>query len=145
MEVTIWTWVIALAGLVLSGVLGAAQLVALLRPRADWTVRNIYGGSPEGTNARAYFAFNQGFALADVVFWLPLQIAGSVGMLMGARWGVVLALVASVPFWYSAILIYVWDRDLGFRRNTASYWLFTWGMFPAFGLAEGTYCFLRLL
>ena len=56
-----------------------------------------------------------------------------------------LALAASVPFWYSAILIFVWDRDMGVRQNTFTSWVLVWGMWPAFGLFEGVYCFVRLL
>ena len=112
MDVTPLTWIIALAGLVLIGLLGALQLVAALRPRAAWTIENVYGGDPSATDPTAYFAFNQGYAWADPFFWAPLQIAGSVGMLLGERWGFLLALMASVPFWYTAIPIFVWDNKL---------------------------------
>ena len=75
---------------------------------------------------------------------LPLVwVAGATAVcLIG---GFLLALMASVPFWYTAIPIYIWDRDLGFRRNTAVYWVIIWGMFPAFGVVEGIYCFIRLV
>ena len=139
------TWVVALTGLVLIGLLAALQLVAVLRPRAEWTIDNVYGGDPSTTDPTAYFAFNQGFAWADAFFWAPIQIAGSVGMLLGERWGFLLALVASVPFWYTAILFFVWDRDLRFRKPTASYWIVVWGIWPVFGVLEGVYCFVRLL
>jgi hypothetical protein len=66
-------------------------------------------------------------------------------MLLGERWGFLLALIASVPFWYSAIPIFIWDRDMGFRQRTFTYWVFVWGMFPAFGILEMAYCFARLL
>jgi hypothetical protein len=145
MEVTTATLLVAVAGLFLILLLGGLQLVAVLRPRAPWTIANVYGGSPDSTDPVAYFAFNQGYAWADAIFWAPLQIAGSIGMLMGERWGFVVALVASVPFWYTSIPIFIWDRDLGFRKNTLSYWLVIWGMFPAYGVAAGLYCALRLL
>lgn len=145
MEVTAWTWIVAVAGLLLIALLGCLQLIAVARPRTDWTIRNVYGGSPEDTDGTAYFAFNQGYAWADSMFWVPLQIAGSVGMLLGQRWGFLLALVASVPFWYSAINFFIWDRDLGFRENTASYWVLVWGIWPVFGVLSGAYCIARLL
>lgn len=144
MDVTAMTWIVAIGGLALIGVLGVLQLVAVLRPRAAWTVENVYGGEPDATDATAYFAFNQGFAWADMA-WAPLQIAGSIGMLLGREWGFLLALVASVPYWYTAISFFIWDRDLGFRRNTVYYWVVIWGMFPAFGLISGVYCFARLV
>jgi hypothetical protein len=144
-DVTPFTWIVAIAGLVLMGLLGALQLVAVVNPRGAWTIRNVYGGDPNATDPTAYFAFNQGYAWADAVFWAPLQVAGSIGMLLGQRWGFLLALVASVPFWYTAIPIFIWDRDLGFRQPTVTYWVVIWGMFPAFGVLEGVYCFVRLL
>lgn len=145
MAVTAWTWLVALAGLLVMGLLAGLQFAAVLRPRSAWVIETVYGGRPDATDPKAYFAFNQGFAWADSLFWAPLQFAGSVGMLLGQRWGFLLALMASVPFWYSAIVIFVWDRDLGFRRNTVFYWLVVWGLFPAFGVLEGLYCLARLL
>ncbi len=139
------TWVVAILGILVMGLLGSLQLVAVLRPRAPWTVENVYGGSPDGTDPKAYFAFNQGYAWADAIFWAPLQLAGSVGMLLGERWGFLLALVGAVPFWYTAIPIFIWDREMGFRQNTFTYWVIVWGMFPAFGVLETGYCFMRLL
>lgn len=145
MSVTMATWCVALTGLFLMGLLTVLQLVAVLKPRDRWTIDNVYGGSPNATDPNAYFAFNQGYAWADPFFWAPLQIAASIGMLLGERWGFLLGLAASVPFWYSAVLIYVWDRDMGFRKNTFTYWVFVWAMWPAFGVLEGVYCFIRLL
>ncbi|NNK31851.1 MAG: hypothetical protein HKP03_06285 [Xanthomonadales bacterium] len=145
MEVTLSTWIIAVAGILIMGFLGSLQLVAVVRPRSEWVIANVYGGSPDATDERAYFAFNQGWAWADALLWAPLQLAGSLGMLLGQRWGFLLALMASVPFWYSAIPIFIWDRDLGFRQNTVWYWVVVWGLFPAFGLIEGIYCLYRLL
>ncbi len=145
MEVTLLTWLVALGGLGLILLLGGLQFVALVRPRSEWTIENVYGGSPEGTDPTAYFAFNQGYAWADPIFWAPLQIAGSIGMLLGERWGFLLALIASVPFWYTSIPILIWDRDMGFRENTFNYWVVIWGMWPAFGVVAGAYCFVRLL
>ncbi len=145
MDTTLLTWIVAVAGLALIGLLGTLQVVAVLRPRAAWTIANVYGGDPEATDPKAYFAFNKGLARADPFFWAPLQIAGSIGMLLGERWGYLLALGASVPFWYSAILIYTWDGALGFRRPTLGYWIVVWGMWPAFGLVEGVYTFARLV
>jgi hypothetical protein len=145
MEVTVLTWIVATLGLLIMGILASLQFVAVLRPRTEWTIKNVYGSTPEGTDPKAYFAFNQGYAWADPFFWAPLQIAGSIGMLLGERWGFLLALAASVPFWYTAIPIFIWDRDMGFRENTVFYWAVVWGMFPAYGILEGVYTFVRLL
>lgn len=145
MEVTAATWVVAITGLLLISLLAALQLTAVIRPRAAWTIDNVYGGSPDDTDPVAYFAFNQATAWADVFLWAPLQIAGCVGMLLGQRWGFLLALLSSAPFWYTSVFFYFWDRDLGIRRNTFQYWGITWGMWPAFGIVEGIYCFVRLM
>lgn len=144
MEVTILTMIVAVAGLVLILLLGGLQLVAVVKPHGAWTIANVYGGSPESTDPKAYFAFNQGYAWADTVFWAPLQIAGGIGMLLGQRWGFLLALMASIPYVYSAVSFFIWDRDLGFRENTFNYWVVVWGMWPAFGVLQAVYCFARL-
>jgi hypothetical protein len=144
-EVTLSSMAVAIAGLFVMGILFVAQLVAVISPRGSWTVDNVYGGSPGPTDATAYFAFNQGLAWADVFLWAPIQFAGSVGMLLGRRWGFLLALMASVPFVYTGVTIFIWDRDLGFRKSTFTYWVFVWGMFPVFGVVEATYCFARLM
>lgn len=145
MEVTWLTWVVGLAGLLLMGLLGSLQTVAVVRPRAEWTVAKVYGGSPAETDPKAYFAFNRAMAWADVMFWAPLQIAASIGMLAGYRWGFLLALAASVPYVYTAFHFFIWDGDLGFRENTFNYWVVVWGMWPAFGLIQGGYVLSRLL
>ena len=80
-----------------------------------------------------------------MLFWAPVQIAGSIGMLLGERWGFLLALVASVPFWYTAIPMFIWDPRPRVPRTTAMYWVVKWGMFPAFGILESIYYFVRLL
>jgi len=66
-------------------------------------------------------------------------------MLLGYRWGFVLALAASVPFVYTAVTNFIWDRDLGFRENTFTYWVIVWAIWPLFGVIEGVYCFVRLV
>ena len=144
MDVTAVTVAVAVAGLLLMGLLSSLQLVAVARPRTAWTIENVYGGTPESTDPTAYFAFNQGFAYADPFLWAPFQIAGSIGMLMGQRWGFLLALVASLPYLYTAITIFIWDRDLGFRKPTLGYWVVIWGMWPLFGAIQLVYCFMRL-
>jgi len=145
MEVTLLTWVVGVAGLGLIALLGSLQLVAAARPRAEWTVVNVYGGSPEATDPVAYVAFNQGMAWADVGLWVPIQIVGSIGMLAGQRWGFLLALAASLTYLYTAITTFIWDRDLGFRQRSLKYWVVIWGMWPAFGLVQGVYTFAALL
>lgn len=145
MEVTVLTWVVGIAGLLIMGILFSVQLIAVIQPRSDWTIKNVYGADPCNTDPKAFFAVNQGYAWADVGFWGPIQLAGSIGMLLGYRWGFLLALVGSVPFVYTAITIFIWDRDMGFRKNTLSYWVVIWGMFPAFGVVEMVYCFARLM
>jgi hypothetical protein len=145
MDVTAATWIVALVGLGLIVILSGLQLVAVIRPHGQWTIDKVYGGSPDDTDPKAYFAFNQASAWADPFLLAPLQIAGSVGMLLGERWGFLLGLMASVPFWYTAVFFFIWDRDLGFRQNTGGYWIVTWGMWPVFGIFEGVYCFVRLL
>jgi hypothetical protein len=145
MEVTITTWIVALGGLALMALLMTLQAMAVVRPRAKWTVDNVYGGDPSTTDPKAYFAFNGGYAWADTFLWGPVQIIAVIGMLLGQEWGFLLGLVAAVPYVYTAVTIYIWDRDMGFRGSGWTYWVVIWGMWPAYGLILGVYCFYRLL
>jgi hypothetical protein len=144
MQVTIATRTVAIVGLLISLLLWSLQFVAVIYPRDQWTIENVYGGTP-GENPEAYFAWNQGAAWADTFFWLPLQIVGSAGMLLGQKWGFLLSLMASVPFCYSAIWVYIWDQSMGFAENTLTYWVVVFSMWPLFGIVEGVYVFVRLL
>jgi len=45
MEITVTTWIIGLAGLLLMGLLWVFQLVAVVKPRGQWTIKNVYGGA----------------------------------------------------------------------------------------------------
>ena len=38
-----------------------------------------------------------------------------------------------------------YNEDNGFRENTFYYWVIVWGIWPAFGVLEGVYTFVRLL
>lgn len=136
---------VGILGLAITGILATAQFSAVLRPYDAWTIENVYGGNPDATDPKAYFAINQGWAYADSFFWAPIQLMGCVGMLFGRRWGFLLALIGSTPFWYTSVIIYIWDRDLGFRENSFYYWVVIFGMFPVYGIVEGVYCFVRLL
>jgi hypothetical protein len=124
MVVTLLTWIVALVGLLILGLLLTVQLVAVLKPRSEWRFKNISCADPSNTDPKAFFAVNQGYAWADVIYWGPIQIAGSIGMVLGSRWGFLLALIGSVPFVYSAITIFIWDRDMGYRKKTFNYWVF---------------------
>jgi hypothetical protein len=53
MEVTLFTWIIGVAALLLMGVLMAAQLAAVIRLRAEWNIENVYAGDPGDTDPKA--------------------------------------------------------------------------------------------
>ena len=132
MEVTDNTRIVAVLGLFMITLLEVFQFMILLRPRSEQSLT-----PPE--------VYDLGWAYADTLWSLPLQIGGSVGMLLGRKWGFLLALVASTFYVYSSIFIFVWDRDLGLREKTFVYWVIVWGMWPAYGLLEGLYAFVRLM
>jgi len=74
MEVTTLTWIVAVAGVLIMACLGGVQLTAALRPRGPWVIENVYGGSPESTDSKAYFALNQGFDWAEAIFWAACSL-----------------------------------------------------------------------
>ena len=39
MEVTALTWVVAVAGLVITAILNSLQIVAVIKPRSEWAIK----------------------------------------------------------------------------------------------------------
>ncbi|MDC1142132.1 hypothetical protein OAU50_03500 [Planctomycetota bacterium] len=144
MELTTNAMVLAIVGTALMTLLFALQLIAVVRPESPWTIKNVFKGDPDTTDRKAYFAFNKGLAWADVIFWGPLQFASCIGILACERWGYVFAMGSAVPFIYTGITLFVWDREMGIRESTTSYWAL-WAVFPVFGAIQFLYCSWRLL
>jgi hypothetical protein len=74
MEVTTLTGIVAVAGMLSMACLGRLQLTAALRPRGSWVIENVYGGSSESTDSKAYFALNQGIDWAETIFWAACSL-----------------------------------------------------------------------
>ena len=97
------------------------------------------------TDPKAYFAWNVGFAWADVVVTLPLQLIAGAGVFRGKRWGYALLVAASVPYVYSALPCLVWDRSFHVDQPTIFWWAIVFALWPVFGLLQFIIAFLVLL
>ena len=82
---TITTWVLVIFGLVfVFALLLYGQLLMVLRPHNQKT-KDFLIGNDEDWRDKTHFRFSFGGAWADLLFWVPMLLAGSVGVLFGYR------------------------------------------------------------
>ena len=72
-------------------------------------------------------AFAKGFAFADTVFYLPLLIAGIIGLIKRTRWGLyaMLATLGITVYWPIVHLIAIWSEREAINLLPEKYTSFT--------------------
>ena len=83
---TIFTWILALFGVVTFLPLIGVQVLMLFRPSAEKTKELIIGKGEEWRD-RTHYKSALGFAWADVLVLLPLFVVGTTAVLSGHLWG----------------------------------------------------------
>jgi len=130
MQVDRWTRVIAVFGLLMVAIIFPIQLIVVLKPNSYWISDNLYKG-PSNLE-------DSGPAWADILLYTPLQIAASIGMLLGHEWGFLLGIACGAVMIYLYIIIFV-------VKSTLYFWVIDWGIWPVFASIESLYAFYRLL
>jgi len=130
MHVDQWTRAIAVFGLLMVAIIFPVQLIVVLKPEIYWISDFFYKGPLK--------LEDRGSAWADILLYTPLQIAASVGMLLGHEWGFLLGIACGAVMIYLYILIFV-------VKSTLYFWVIDWGVWPVFASVESFYAFYRLL
>ena len=89
MQPTLVTWALVVFGVVTLIPLILAQRSMLVRPNSQST-RNLLIGKGENWRDTTHFRFSLGAAWADWLFFGPLFVVGSIGMLLAQGWGYIL-------------------------------------------------------
>ena len=90
LQPTLITWILVIFGLVLIFLpMLYAQILMALRPHSQKTKDNIIGKGKDWRD-KTHFRMSYGAAWADVLIWLPLLAAWSIGVVLGHTWGYVL-------------------------------------------------------
>ena len=106
---TLTTWVLVIFGLVfVFAILLYGQILMVLRPHSQKT-KDLLIGKGEDWRDKTHFRFSVGGAWADLLFWLPMLLTGSIGVLFGYRWGYVLWAVSGGISAYISIILWFTD------------------------------------
>lgn len=120
------------------------QLLMVLWPHSRITKDFIIGRGEDWHN-ETHFHMSYGAAWADLVVWLPLLVAGSIGVLMGQTWGYALWATSGAISVYINIILWFSERKFVYPPlGPLAYYTIYWGFFMYWGIAVMAYVVLRL-
>ena len=144
MQPTLVTWVLVVFGLVTIVPLVQAQFSMLVRPNSQNT-RDLLIGKGEDWRDQTHFKLSLGAAWADWLFFVPVFVAGCIGMLLVQSWGYVLFGVAGACSVYINIILWFTEREYVYpSRGPLAYFTYYWGFFVYWGALAMGYAILRV-
>jgi hypothetical protein len=116
----------------------------LFRPSSQRTKELLIGKGEEWRD-KTHFRLSVGAAWADWLFFAPVFIAGSIGVLIGQSWGYVLFGVAGALSLYINIILWFTEKECVFpSRGPLRYFTYYWGFFVYWGALAFAYSVLRI-
>jgi len=145
LEPTLTTWILIIFGLVFIFLpMLYVQLRMVLRPNNRKT-RDIIIGKGEDWRDKTHFRMSLGAGWADLMIWLPLLAAGSVGVILGQVWGYALWAASGAISVYVNIILWFSEREYVYPAcGPLVYYTYFWGFFVYWGVAVVVYTVLRL-
>ena len=84
------TWILVIFGVLFILLpMVYVQLHVVINPNSQ-KAKDMIIGQGEDYRDKTHVRVSYGIALADMIFWLPLLAAGSIGVLLGRAWGYVM-------------------------------------------------------
>ena len=144
-EPTAITWILVIFGALLIFIpMLYAQLLMALRPHSQKT-KDLIIGREEDWRDKTHLRMSLGAAWADLIVWLPLLAAGSIGVLLGQVWGYALWAAAGAISVYISIILWFSEREYVYPAyGPLVYYTYFWGFFVYWGVVVGVYALLRL-
>lgn len=144
MQATLVTWALIVFGVVTLMPLIWAQLSMLVRPESQAT-RDLIIGKEEDWRDKTHFKMALGAAWADWLFFAPLFVAGSIGMLLAQPWGYVLFGAAGACSLYINIILWFTEKEYVYPpRGPLRYYTYYWGFFVYWGAFALAYSVARI-
>lgn len=138
------TWILVIFGFITCSPLFGAQLVMLYRPKSQ-KATDILIGQGEDWRDKTHFRSALGMAWADWLFFAPLLVAGSIGVLSGQTWGYVLWAAAGAISLYINIVLWFMEKAYVYpAQGPLAYFTYYWGFFIYWGASVLVYSTLRL-
>jgi hypothetical protein len=117
----------------------------LLQPHSQ-KAKNMMIGKGEDWRDRSHFKSAYALAWADWIFFMPVLVAGTIGVLFGQVWGYVLFAVAGAIALYINVFLCFFEREYVYPAvGPLAYYTYIWGNFVYWGTATLVYSLLRLV
>ena len=139
------TWILVIFGVVFIFIpMVYVQFNVAANPNSQKT-KDMIHGKGEDYRDNTHFRVSYGLALSDLIFWLPLLAAGSIGVILGRKWGYILWGVSGAISVYISIILLFTEREYVYPAvGPLVYYTIFWGFFVYWGLAVVVYSVLRL-
>jgi len=145
LQTTFITWILIIFGAVFIFLpMLYVQLLVVLRPHSQ-KAKDIIIGKGEDWRDKTHFRMSYGIAWADLIIWLPLLAAGSIGVILDQAWGYVLWAASGAISVYINIMLWFSEREYVYPASgPLAYFTIYWGFFVYWGVAVVAYAMLRL-
>lgn len=144
MQPTLVTWTLIGFGVLTLMPLIWAQWSMLIRPESQAT-RSLIIGRGQNWRDKTHFRLALGAAWADWLFFVPLFVAGSIGVLLGQFWGYVLFGAAGACSLYINIILWFTEKEYVYSaRGPLRYFTYYWGFFVYWGALALAYSVVRI-
>lgn len=121
-----------------------AQIMMASDPQGRATKDLLIGDGEEWRDG-SHLATAYGIAWADLLFWLPVLLAGSVGVLLGRTWGYALWAASGAISVYISIVFWFSEKAFVYPEvGPLAYYTYYWGFFVYWGVAVIAYSVVRL-
>ncbi|KPJ89297.1 MAG: hypothetical protein AMS17_02510 [Spirochaetes bacterium DG_61] len=142
---SVLTWILVIFGLVFIFVpMVYVQFNVAVNPNSQQT-KDMIIGRGEDYRDKTHVRVSYGIALSDLIFWLPLLAAGSIGVILGRIWGYILWGVSGAISVYISIILLFTEREYVYPSvGPLVYYTIFWGFFVYWGVATIAYATLRL-
>ena len=144
MQPTLVTWALVVFGLVTFVPLLFAQVLMLFRPNSQ-EARDLIVAKGENWRDTTHFKLALGAAWVDWLFFAPLFVVGSAGVLLGRSWGYVLFGAAGASSLYINVILRFTEKEHVYpSRGPLRYYTYYWGFFVYWGAMALIYSVLRV-
>jgi hypothetical protein len=139
------TWILVIFGVVFIFLpLVYVQFMVMVNPNSQKT-KDMIIGKGEDYRDNTHVRVSYGIAFGDLIFLLPLLVAGSVGVILRRAWGYTLWGASGAISVYISIILWFTEHEYVYPAvGPLVYYTIIWGFFVYWGMAAVAYAALRL-
>jgi len=145
MKPTIFTWILAIFGIITFIPLIVAQAVMVVKPNSNLAT-DLLIGKGKSWRDQTHFRSALAFAWADLLLLLPILIISYIGVFQGHLWGYILWFAMGIISIYFSIIFWVMEKAYVYpSAGWIAYYTYFWGFFLYWGLGAVIYAAILLI